>query len=519
MTQQHNANELPQYPQSYWLASASLPGFSALQEDIQTDVAVVGAGMTGIAAAYLLAEQGVKVTLLDAGRILNGTTGHTTAKITAQHDLIYDELIAHLGQEQAKLYYEANTEALQWIGSMVSKHGISCGYTEEDAYVYTASKESEAKIIKEFEAYEKLGIPGSYVQQTQLPLPVIGAVVMNKQAQFHPLAFLSALVEQLTRKGVRIYEHTEAMTVEEDGNGRQTVVTSRGHKIHCGHVLSCTHFPFYGARGLYFAKLHAERSYVLAVKTGEGVRKPKGMYLSAEDPKRSIRTVRINGEELLLLGGENHQTGQGLCTIRYYEALQSFGQQYFDIQNIAYRWSAQDLISLDKLPYIGPATENTHRVLVATGYKKWGMTTSIAAAQLLSKQVTGQKSPYAELFRPSRFHADPSLRNLVVEGADVAKHFVKGKLEMPMHSPDELGNDEGGVVRLNGKRAGAYRDPQGKLHLVDTTCTHMGCEVEWNAGERSWDCPCHGSRFSYQGEVLEGPAKRPLEAVKETAKV
>ncbi|OXM87525.1 FAD-dependent oxidoreductase [Paenibacillus rigui] len=516
MTQpQNTTSELPVVPQSYWLASTEISDFPALSEDIHTEVAVVGAGMTGIVTAYLLAKRGVQVALLEAGHLLTGTTGHTTAKITAQHDLIYDEFLSHFGEEQTRFYYEANIEALEWIKGTIREHGISCELSEEDAYIYAASEADQAKIVKEAEAYRRLGIPGSYVEQIQLPYPTKGAVVMHHQAQYHPLAFLTVLVEELKRRGVRIYEQTEAMTVEEGSH--PVVVTRQGHKVHAKHVVSSTHYPFYGAGGFYFARMHPERSYAIAVKASAAL--PKGMYLSAGDPKRSLRTVKVNGEDFLILGGENHQTGQGICTIKHYEALQSFGEQHFGIREIGYRWSAQDLITLDKLPYIGPAASDTPNIFIATGYKKWGMTTSVAAALLLDKQISGIASPYTDLFRPSRFHADPSLRNFAVENADVAKHLIQGKLEMVSRDPAELGKDEGAVVRVNGKRAGAYRDSHGQLHLVDTTCTHMGCEVEWNDGERTWDCPCHGSRYSYQGEVLEGPAKKPLATIREASKV
>ncbi|CAG7640347.1 Cytochrome b6-f complex iron-sulfur subunit [Paenibacillus solanacearum] len=498
---------LPQFPESLWLAASPIPSFPKLTRDIRVDAAVVGAGISGITTAYLLSQRGLRVALIEAGTVLSGTTGHTTAKITAQHDLVYDEFISHFGKEQARLYYEANHEALQFIKKTVAEQRIACDFTEEDAYVYTDADDYVKKIASEYAAYEALGIPGAYADRTPLPFPTKAAVVMKQQARFNPVPYLTHLLRQATEQyGCQVYEHSTAVNLEKGSPA--TVITQEGQRVTCDFVVLSTHFPFADGGGFYFAKLHASRSYVLAAKAAQAW--PGGMYICAEEPKRSLRSATVNGEALLLIGGESHKTGQGLCTFRHYEALQQFGEEQLGITDIRYRWSAQDLVTLDKLPYIGPITSDALNVFVATGYKKWGMTTGTAAALLIDKLVAGGESPYQELFHPSRFHADPSLKTLIVQNADVLDQFVSGKLEMIFKTPEELDRDEGSVVRVNGKRAGAYRDPEGTLHIVDTTCTHMGCEVEWNDGERTWDCPCHGSRFSYKGDVLEGPAKEPL---------
>ncbi|MFT9848377.1 FAD-dependent oxidoreductase [Aneurinibacillus sp. REN35] len=507
MTERNTANgTLPQFPESYWRNSITIHSFPALTEDIQVDVAVIGGGITGVTAAYVLANEGVRVALLDAGTILNGTTGHTTAKITAQHDLLYDELIQHLGVEKAGLYYKANEEALRFIQHTVKENNIDCDFAEEDAYIYTSSDEYLKKLDNEYAAYEKLGIPSEYTSTTSLPYKIRAAIVMKNQAQFHPLAYLTHLVQGIIDAGGTIYENTTAVDIEE---GEQTkVITRNGRTVTCNYVLSCSHFPFHDGMGFYFARLHAERSYVLAVKTEKEF--PGGMYLSAEEPKRSLRYVTIHGDKFVLIGGENHKTGQGLSTIKYYEALEAFGRQTFGILDIPYRWSAQDLITLDNVPYVGRITSGNSNVFVATGYRKWGMTNGTAAALLLRDLVMEKDSPYSELYSPSRFKADPSLKTFITQNADVAKHLIAGKLEIVHKKPEELGNDEGSVVTVDGKRAGAYRDENGTLHVVDTTCTHMGCELEWNTGERTWDCPCHASRFSFTGDVVEGPAEQPL---------
>lgn len=330
---------------------------------------------------------------------------------------------------------------------------------------------------------------------------------MRNQAQFHPLKYLVHLVDEITKKDGQIFNHTTAVNVETGEN--PTVLTSNDHRVTAKFVLACSHFPFYEGMGLYSTRMYADRSYVLAVKPNKPF--PGGMYISADQPTRSVRSVTINGEEMLLLVGESHKTGQGIDTKKHFDALEQWGQEVFGIEEIPYRWSAQDLTTLDKVPYIGEITSGQPNILIATGYRKWGMTNGTAAALLLKDIVLGRENIFKNLFTPSRFYATPSIKNFLVQNADVVGHLIKGKLQMSNMNPKTLDNDEGAVISINGERKGAYRDEKGELHIVDTTCTHVGCEVEWNSGERSWDCPCHGSRFTYTGEVIEGPAEKPLQ--------
>ncbi|WP_239619217.1 FAD-dependent oxidoreductase [Cohnella mopanensis] len=499
-------NQLPQFPQSYWTASVDNPEFPKLTTDLHADVVIVGAGITGITAGYLLSKAGKKVIILEAGRILNGTTGHTTAKITAQHDLIYDELIHHFGAEKARLYYEANRDALNFIRETVQSEDISCDLVDEHAYIYTQSETTIKKLELERQAYETLGIVGELKDRIDLPIDIKSALVMNDQARFHPLSYLMALTKILVRSGSQVFEQTTVMKVEEGES--PAVVTESGNRVRCEHVISASHFPFLDWKGFYFARMHAERSYVLGVRIDQEY--SGGMYLGADNPKRSIRLVTDGKEPLILVGGEGHKAGQSKCTINHYETLQSFAASVFNVKEIAYRWSTQDLVTLDKVPYVGRINSSTDNIFVATGYRKWGMTNGTAAAHLLKNMVLGIEDRYQSVFDPSRLHADPDIKSFVSNNADVAKQLISGKLEMVDRSLSSIGLDEGAPVRVNGKRAGAYRDPDGALHVIDTTCTHMGCETHWNDGDRTWDCPCHGSRFSYTGEVIEGPAKEPL---------
>ncbi|MEW9050923.1 MAG: FAD-dependent oxidoreductase [Neobacillus sp.] len=495
------------FPRTYW-REIELPTFEKLESDLNVDVAIVGAGITGVTAAYLLSKQGVKTALLEAGSVLNGTTGHTTAKLTAQHGIIYDELMNHFGEEKAKHYYKASSQAIQFVENISKEIGIDCDFSKQDAYVYATTEEKHQKLETEMQAYQRLGIPGGLVGNIPFDIQIKSAILMKDQAQYHPLKFLKGLLDEAVKEGCSVYENTAAVDIEEEESSEPKVITKEGHKVTCNQVIIASHFPFYDKPGLYFARMYAARSYTIGIKTNDPY--PGGMYISAESPKRSIRYTPIEGGNLLILGGENHKTGQGVDTLSHYSALETFAKDVFGLSEYHYRWSAQDMTTLDKVPYIGPITQDKENILVATGYKKWGMTTGILAGHLLTDYVLKRDNPYKELYSPSRFDADPDLKKAISINADVAKHLIKGKLEFVPKAPQDVEVGEGSVVMHNGMRAGAYKDENGKLYLVDTTCTHLGCECEWNHAEKSWDCPCHGSRFSYAGDVIEGPALKPL---------
>lgn len=498
------------FPKTYW-REIELPTFEKLTEDISVDVAIIGAGITGITTAYLLAKEGVKTAIIEAGGILNGTTGHTTAKLTAQHELIYDEIISHFGEEKARIYYESLSKVIPFVENTSKEKGIDCDFSRQDAYVYATTDQYTRKLETEWDAYQRLGIDGGLVDTIPFNIQIKGALKMRNQAQYHPLKFLKGLLDEAVRSGCAVYENTVAVDIEDEESSQPKVVTKDGHRVSCKHVVIASHFPFYDKPGLYFARMYADRSYAIGIKTDKPY--PGGMYISADSPTRSIRYTPIEGGNLLILGGENHKTGQGVDTLRHYLALEDFAKEVFDLSEYHYRWSAQDMVTLDKVPYIGPVTENKENILVATGYKKWGMTSGILAGHLLTDYILDRENAYHELYSPSRFQADPDLKSIVTTNLDVAKHLIKGKLEFVPKDPGDLEIGEGSVVMHNGKRAGAYKDENGKLYIVDTTCTHLGCECEWNHAEKTWDCPCHGSRYSYAGDVIEGPALRALKNV------
>ena len=501
---------MPEAPQSYWLQSTDIQQFKELHQDIHVHTVIVGAGITGITLAYLLVRQGVKVALIDAGKIAAGTTGHTTAKITAQHDLIYDKLIQNIGEEKARLYYDANTEAMKFIAQTINEHKIECDFSHQDAYVFTNSDDQLAKLNAEISAYEKLGIPGTFIKDIPLNIETKAAIMMPNQAQFHPLKYLKQLVRYIINNGGIVLENTTA--IDMDDSTEKKIITSNGHHIFAEKFVCTSHFPFYDLKGFFFAKLNPDRAYVVAATSKDPY--PGGMYISAEQPKRSIRSTPLeNGEHLLLISGGSHKTGQMTDTEVYYEGLADYATTHFNVDRIAYRWSAQDLYTLDQIPYIGRMEQGDENTFIATGYGKWGMTNGTAGALLLKDLVMEEENKFEELYTPSRMNAAGTVKNFIKLNVDVAKHLIKGKLEHTDKTVDDVKAGEGAVVTVNGKRAGCYKEENGTAHVVDTTCTHLGCELSWNNGDRTWDCPCHGSRFSYDGEVFEGPAETPLKKI------
>ncbi|MED4128217.1 MULTISPECIES: FAD-dependent oxidoreductase [Shouchella] len=500
-------SEMKQPLTSIWQLSSHDKPYPHLTQDIDVDIAIVGGGITGLTSAYLLAESGKQVAVLDATSFGRGTTGHSTAKLTVQHDFIYDELLSHVGKEKAQQYYQSQNDALAYVRKLVKDKQIECGFSDEDTYLYATTHHGEHRLKREKKAYEQLAIPHEWVTELPINLTIRAALKVPNQAQFHPLAYISFLCDELNKKGAQLFEHTVCQKVSHD-NGSAIVHTKDGHTVTAKKVIAATHFPFIDGGGLYMTRLKADRSYVVAGTTSEAW--AGGMYLSAEQPKRSLRSAEMNGKTYILVGGDHHKAGQGMDARNHYDALRTFADEQFSNFTAEQEWSAQDLTTLDNIPYIGPLSSLQKNVFIATGYRKWGMTGGICAAQVLTDLIVDGNSLYSDLYKPMRFHSDPSIKHFLTENADVAKHLIQGKVQNDYEDVTELENGQGAVVKHDGKRAGAFKDERGNLHLVDTTCTHMGCECNWNHADLTWDCPCHGSRFSYKGEVIEGPAKEPL---------
>ncbi len=494
-------------PNSYWIASTDTTDYPELQQDIAVDTLIVGGGMVGIITAYLLNKEGIQTAILEAGRIAMGTTAHTTAKITSQHGILYDKIKNQRGLDIASQYAQANEMAICEIKNISQACKIECDYLPQAAIVYTQQDKNVEKIEKEIETASELGIKASWVDEIPFPITIKGGMKFEDQAQFHPRKFLIPLAEKNTSEGVQLYENTRAVDLEY--GDKTTVITVQGKKITANRVIIASHYPFYNKHGMYYSRLYTERAYAIAFTAKE--KYPGGMYINAEDPSRSLRFQPYKGGELMIAVGENHKTGQGDDMNNHYHELIRFADRVFTMKDLLYRWSTQDCMTLDGVPYVGRYQHDRPNLYVATGFEKWGMSNSMASAALLRDLIIKGTSPWQEVYDPSRKNIAGQIKTFIVENADLAKHLIMGKLA-PIPENAEIQQGEGKVIEADGGRTGAYRDEKGKLHLVNTTCTHMGCELNWNSAERSWDCPCHGSRFTWSGEIIDGPAVDPLTA-------
>lgn len=498
---------------SLWLHDDLPHGFESLKTEETCSVCIVGAGITGITTAYLLSQLGIDVVLIDSHTPMQLTSGNTTAKFTFQHHLVYSRLIRKYGTEKARLYYEAQVQAMDFVSNLVRDLEIPCHFKYTYAMVYGEDQKQFEEIEEEYEAYKKLQIPGELVRDLPFGLKGVGGLKVENQFDLHPVKYLAFLLEKLKGTKVRIYQDTKAVDIKESDEG-SLIVTENGHTIRCTKAVIATGYPFFDGNGFYFTRLAPYRSYLVAFPH-PAQQNADAMLITNSPSPYSIRFARTNETDYVLIGGKGHKVGQESSALDSYQELINFGRAYFKVDEVSFRWSAQDYVSLDSIPYIGPLTSKHPDILVATGFRKWGMTNGTFAAQLLAQIITGQPSRFEELFRPSRGEVRESLGKVMKENLNVAKEMIKGKVTSSKTKLEQIGNDEGGIVRHKGKRTGAYRDKGGKLFLFDTTCTHLGCELEYNDAEKTFDCPCHGSRFRHDGNVIEGPALKKLKKVEE----
>lgn len=483
--------------------------FPKLDRDVDVDVCVVGGGITGLTTALMLHDAGARVALLEGRELATGTTGFTTAKVTSLHGLAYTELLKTVGEDKARLYGEANEAAVEVVRSLIDRFAIDCAASDRPAYTYTTEPEKLSKVREEAALAERLGLPASFTEQTELPFPVLGAVRFERQLAFHPRDYCLGLAEALRAADVPVFERTWVHDVDEDGD--RAVVTAEGGTVRAGDVVLATLLPFVDAGG-YFAKAHPVRSYSLVARVTGPI--PQGMYLGADTPSRTLRSVPLDdGTEGLLLGGRSHKVGQGGSTQRHHDEIEAWARGTFDVQSVEARWSAHDYVTVDQVPYVGRSARR-QRTWVATGFKKWGLSNGTAAAAVLSAQLTGGTSPWAGLYDATRVNPSrESVQELVKENVNVGKRFVVDHLRRLTARSAALAPGEGRLVDLDGDKVAAYRDDDGTLHAVSAICRHLGCTVDWNDAERSWDCPCHGSRYDIDGKVICGPTTEALTPV------
>jgi glycine/D-amino acid oxidase-like deaminating enzyme/nitrite reductase/ring-hydroxylating ferredoxin subunit len=489
---------------SYWLESTEREVRPPLERDLDCDVAVIGGGIVGVTAALRLSREGARVALLEARRIGAGATGYTTAKLSSLHGLSYAKLAGSLGEETARIYGEANQAGLEQVARLVAELGIECDFRRRPNFTYAASEQGRTDLRDEVQVAERLGLPASYVEQIdELPFGTAGAVRFSEQAEFHPLRYLHGLVEAAAEAGAAIHEGMRVVSVAQ---GHPCRVTGEGGAtVRAEHVVVATHLPILD-RGLFFARTHPERSYVLLARLRGGV--PAGMYLSDESPAHSLRSVPTPEGELLMVGGESHKPGQSDAAERF-DALERWARERFDVVSIEHRWATQDNMPADGLPFVGRLWPLSSRMLTATGFRKWGLAMGTAAAGILADAIGGRENPWAATFSPLRLHPLAGGPEFLKENADAGLRFLRDRLTERLDA-DRLAPGQGGVVGSGLSQRAVYRDDEGELHSLSARCTHLGCIVAFNRAERTWDCPCHGSRFTLEGEVIEGPAVKPL---------
>lgn len=428
---------------SIWFREVSLPRYRQLEEDIKTDVLIIGGGIAGVLCAYFLQQEGIDYVLLEGGTICSGITKNTTAKITSQHGLIYNQFLKKEGALKAALYLKANQDAVMTYRKLCK--GIDCDFESKSAYVY--SRNNPQKLINEAQALDKLGFRCKIVNAPKLPFETAGAICFDNQAQINPLKFICEIARPLN-----IYENSFVKEVKD-----KKAVTQKG-SVTFKKIIYATHFPIDNKHGMYFLKLYQHRSYVIALDNADDV---EGMYIDESKEGLSFR----NYKDYLLIGGGSHRTGKNGGN---YSVLRDFAKEYYNESGEVACWATQDCMSLDGIPYIGYYSKKQKNCYVATGFNKWGMTSSMVAAKLLTDLVLEKDNPYSEVFNPLR---NMLRTQLYINGFEAIKNM---------------------------------------LTLMPKRCPHLGCALKWNATEHTWDCPCHGSRFSKEGKLLDNPANDNL---------
>jgi glycine/D-amino acid oxidase-like deaminating enzyme/nitrite reductase/ring-hydroxylating ferredoxin subunit len=487
--------------ESLWLDTAGPADHPPLDGDLEVDVAVIGGGIAGMSTAYHLARDGARVAVLEAAGIGSGVTGCTTAKVSALQSTILSTIAGRKGEDAARVYAEASAAGVEAVAEIAAEEAIECDLERRPAFTYAADASERESAEGELEAARAAGLPVEWVDGPDLPFGVAGAVRLADQIQFHPVRYVQGLATAVAGAGSLVFEDTRALAV--DAGNPCRIRTERG-TVTAEHVVVATHYPLLD-RGLYFARLESQRSYCVAARVRG--RPPQGMSISAGSPTRSVRSYA----DLLIVGGEGHTTGDSDAQPARFDALEDFARRHWDVDAVTHRWSAQDPSPWDHLPVIGPYAPGSSRLWVASGFMKWGLASGTFAGRLLADLIGDRDNDWAPTFNPNRV-SPRSAHEVAKLGAKFSFDFVADRVKpAEAGEAEQVPPGEARVVRDGVGKIGAYRDAEGGLHAVSLRCTHLGCLLRFNAAETSWDCPCHGSRFSVDGAVLEGPAVSPLD--------
>lgn len=490
--------------ESYWIASTPSPRFKPLEGKRTFEVCIIGAGITGMTAALLLARQGKSVAVLERWEVGAGESGYTTAHLTELVDGRYDKLRSKFGKSEARMVRQASRAAMDRIAGFVREEQIACQLEELPLFLYSEDERGVAGLEKEAEAAGEAGMEVTLSASAPLPFPVKRAARFERQAQFHPREYLRGLARALTQLGGEIFEHSRVTAIHD---GTPCRVETELGEVTATSVLDLAHVPL-GNKVVPYTRQAAYRSYAIGVTVSEAP--ARALFQDCDDPYHYTRTVAFPGGTLLIIGGEDHKTGSERDTATHHERLESYARERWSVEEVLYRWSGQINEPADGLPFIGKSP-HSEGLFMATGYSGNGMTWGTFAGMLLCDLLTGQPNPYAELLSPARIKPLAQAAAFLQENADSARHFVADRFKRAeVSSPAEIPPGQGAICKLKGDKVAIYRDTSGAIHALSPVCPHLGCHVAWNGAERSWDCPCHGSRFSPEGQVTNGPALQDL---------
>lgn len=523
---------------SLWIASVDEKDrqYKSLGEDKYADVCIIGGGLTGLTTAYYLSRAGKSVIVLEKDKIGNHTTGNTTGKITSQHGLFYDYLIESVGMEKSKQYLEANEQAINNIEKIVNEEKIECDFERVDNFVFTQDKNYIQKIKDEVEAVKILGFNAEFTKNIDVPIKVkennkveqakeeiigktgddisiskevLAAIKFPNQAQFNSYKYIIGLANKIEENKGEIYEYSKVTDVKAEDD--LYVVETKNAKVKAEYVVIASHYPIINFPGFYFMKMYQETSYLIAVETNGKLF--DGMYINAEEPSISLRTAIYNGKRILLVGGMNHKTGAKIDLKQAYEKLEKIAKRLYPDCKVIFRWNTEDCVTLDKIPYIGEFSNLMTNVYVGTGYKKWGITSSNVAANIITDNILGKENKYEKVFNSKRLKPIKNYKELRNMLKEVSYSLVINRLRKKDNLLKNINKGEGKIVEVEGKKVGIYKDKEGNIYAVKPYCTHLGCELSWNNLDNTWDCPCHGSRFTYDGRNIYDPAIKDLERI------